>query len=229
MAMSFLTSVPVGNDIDWNKDNLRYFCIMLPIIGAVIGILLACANFLITNFSGRSNFFNGALMTLCNLIITGGLHFDGFIDTCDALFSHRDMEARLKIMSDPNIGAFGAAGCVMNLIFKCALFGEINFNFKLVLIPVLSRLGMALLLNNLPFAKSDGLAKILGSARVKHDNIYFIILAIISALIDCRLTFINFLVFILWRRCCMKNFNGITGDLLGAYIELDEIILLLCI
>ena len=227
VAVTFLTILPAKN-VNWNKANLRYFILNVPLIGLMVGLIWLAMSFIFGQiFFKCSDFLKGALMTLTNLILTGGLHIDGFIDTCDALFSHKDFEARLKILSDTHTGAFGVAGCVMNLILKCALFAEIKFNYTLILIPVLSRSGMALLLNNLKFAKNDGLAKILGSSRVQHDNIWLIIIMLVSALIDFKLSVLNLLAYIFWRRCCMKNFNGITGDLLGAFVELDEIILLL--
>ncbi len=229
IALTFLTTLPAKN-IAWEKSNLRYFIVCIPIVGVIVGLMLLIINFAL-NYLTCSDFLKGVFMALANLFLTGGLHVDGFIDTCDAIFAHKDLKTRLEILSDTHTGAFGVAGCVMLLILKCALFAEVKFNLQIALIPVLSRLGMAMLLNNLPFAKNDGLAKILGSSRVQHDNIYFVIAIIILLIINLKLSVLNLFVFIFWRRCCMKNFGGITGDLLGAFVELDEIILLsgLCI
>lgn len=41
------------------------------------------------------------------LLVTGGIHIDGFSDTMDALSSHAERQKKLEIMDDPHIGAFG--------------------------------------------------------------------------------------------------------------------------
>ena len=51
------------------------------------------------------------------ILVTGGFHLDGFMDTCDALSSWRTREERLQILSDPHIGAFA--------VIRLALFGLI--------------------------------------------------------------------------------------------------------
>ena len=169
-------------------------------------------------------------MTLLTLSLTGGLHLDGFMDTCDAIFSHRDRETRLKILSDTHSGAFAVMGCVIILMLKSFLFAEIfshNF-FTIALIPVYSRLGMGFLLNNMPFAKSDGLAVILGSSRNSHNNIFFALIFIILISLSSKIILITFIIiFIIWKNICSKIFGGITGDLLGAFVEISEAFMLM--
>lgn len=169
-------------------------------------------------------------MTLLTLSLTGGLHLDGFMDTCDAIFSHRDRETRLKILSDTHSGAFAVMGCVIILMLKSFLFAEIfSHNFFIIAsIPVYSRLGMGFLLNNMPFAKSDGLAVILGSSRNSHNNIFFALIFIILISLSSKIILITFIIiFIIWKNICSKIFGGITGDLLGAFVEISEAFMLM--
>ena len=126
-------------------------------------------------------------------------------------------------------------GCVIIFLFRTLLFAEIfshdinsNLNLKfLFLTPFYSRLGMGFLLNNLKFAKSDGLAALLGVSRKKNDNIFFIIIFIILFFMSAKIIFIIFILsLIIWKNLCLKIFGGITGDLLGAFVEISEILIL---
>ena len=98
-------------------------------------------------------------------------------------------------------------------------------------IPVYSRLGMAVLLNNVPFAKTGGLAVMLGGARTRKHNIFFVGMMILILLFTfSKITGIIFVVSVIfWEHVCMKIFGGISGDLLGFYVEMSEFFMMLCI
>lgn len=153
---------------------------------------------------------------------------DGFVDTCDAIFSRQDRQTRLKILSDTHTGAFAVMGCVVILMLKSFLFAEIFSQSitsrAIFFVPVYSRLGMAILLNNLPFAKDNGLAVNLGASRNSRDNIFlagmFIVLTTIN--FSCYIPVMFAASLAMWCRVCIKIFGGITGDLLGAFVEISE-------
>ncbi len=151
---------------------------------------------------------------------------DGFMDTCDAIFSHRDRETRLRILSDTHSGSFAVMGCVIILMAKTLLFAELVNPQKFFIIPVYSRLGMAILLNNLPFAKSDGLAVTLGALRRRSDNFYLLAILLILGLVNAKIALIMMICAACWGIICVKIFGGITGDLLGAFVEISEVIML---
>ena len=155
---------------------------------------------------------------------------DGLMDSCDAIFSRRDRETRLKILSDTHAGSFAVIGCVLTLMAKTFLFAEIfSHNLEInFFVPIFSRLGMSVILNNIKFAKSDGLAVILGEARSRKNNIFFVLI-FISLAFFCNsklIPAIFILSLIIWSKVCLKIFGGITGDLLGAYLEISEILFL---
>ena len=149
---------------------------------------------------------------------------DGLMDTCDAIFSRQDRDTRLKILSDTHAGSFAVMGCVIVLIGRTILFAEIS-SPEIFFVPLYSRLGMAFMLNTLPFAKSQGLAVILGASRHWRNNIFFAIMLILAG---WRITAIVFVISLaVWCRVCIKIFGGITGDLLGAFVEISELAMLL--
>ena len=238
IACSFLTTLPTPR-VEWTPARLRYVPLTMPIIGAVIGVLGAFL-FSSLHFWEVSPVLRAALMTLFYLGVTGGLHMDGLMDTCDAVFSRKSREKRLDILSDARVGAFAVMGCAAVLMLKAGIFSELFASPRpgaialLVLsIPVYSRFGLGLLFF-LPFAKEDGLARTLGAERVFRDRFFLLagyalfglmILALSPQLIFVPLTGAVFLVS--YGRYCVKNFGGVTGDLMGAYVELSETLMFL--
>jgi adenosylcobinamide-GDP ribazoletransferase len=183
----------------------------------------------------------GVMMALFYLAVTGGLHMDGLMDMCDAVFSRQDRETRLRILSDPHVGAFGVMGCVAVLLLKAGIFSDLflrlwetDVSVVLALLPIYSRIGVGILLY-LPFARKEGLAKMLGAHRVSRDSFLLVAVYVFSSVF--LLLFLGvrgFAVplaggaFLLFHAlCCVKIFGGITGDLLGAFVELSETWMLL--
>ena len=234
IALTFLSVIPVPLKFlpEWNEKNLRFFCVMMPATGILFGIFWLLFALVLERLEIFSANLRGFVMTLAALILTGGLHMDGLMDSFDAFFSRRGMETRLKILDDPHAGSFAVIGCVLILMAKTFLFAEIfsqrlSVNF-LFFIPVYSRLGMAVLLNNVKFAKNNGLAVMLGKTRNKRGNFLFIILFLILAFFNESLIipaiFISSLI--IWIKICLEIFGGVTGDLLGAFLEISEVLIL---
>ncbi|MDR2522788.1 MAG: adenosylcobinamide-GDP ribazoletransferase [Synergistaceae bacterium] len=239
-ALSFLTVLPAPRT-EWTPARLRYFPVVLPLAGLVVGGLGAL---LFAGFScwGASATLRSVLMALFYLFITGGLHMDGLMDTCDAVFSRQGREERLRILSDASAGAFAVMGCVTVLLLKIGAFSEllgverINVSAALTFLPVYSRLGVGVLFY-LPFAREDGLALTLGKARLPAGRL--LLLAGGAALTAAAISFLGprwlvvpltggvFLHF--YKRWCVRVFGGITGDLLGAFVELSETLMLLAL
>ncbi len=224
IVMSFISVIPVPKRFipEWNEQTLKYFCPMLAVSGLVFGLLWQCL-WLILPLRLR-----GFIMMLLTLALTGGLHTDGLMDTCDAVFSRRDRDTRLKILSDTHAGSFAVMGCVIILTAKTLLFTELPaHSTDIFFIPVYSRFGMAIMLNVLPFAKSNGLAVMLGASRDKRNNIFFALMSVMLFVSGGRIIACAFWVCLaLWCRMCVKIFGGITGDLLGAFVEVSEAVML---
>ena len=235
-ALTFLSVIPVPKKFfdfinDDSEQNLKYFCIMIPVTGilfAAFWLLFSSGLGLMENFSPV---LRGFLMTFLTLALSGGLHMDGLMDTCDAVFSRRDRETRLKILSDTHAGSFAVMACVLALGAKTFLFAEIFSHLSKInaLIPIYSRLGTAMILNNIKFAKPGGLAFLMGKYRGRRDN--FSLALIFTALLFFDGSIIIPVIFIfsliVWIKLCLNIFGGITGDLLGAYIEISEILFLI--
>ncbi|MDR2180908.1 MAG: adenosylcobinamide-GDP ribazoletransferase [Synergistaceae bacterium] len=256
IAFAFLTILPAPR-VEWTKPRLRYFPVVLPLVGAVVGLM---GTGLFAGLRGWrvSPPLRGALMTLFYLCLTGGIHMDGFMDTCDAVFSRQNREERLRILSDTHTGAFAVIGCVAASLLKVGIFSELFeadpsfspilsfsvFPFfslcetrvlvVLAIIPVYSRMGLGLLFY-LPFARDSGLARTLGDARVFHDRFllvfaYGLLSLWVIALLGLKGIVLPVVIGVFIYRYglyCVETFGGITGDLMGAFVEMSEILALL--
>ena len=221
---------------------MKFFCLMIPATGVLLGALWGGVLAPLLTLWEASPPLRGVIMTMCTLALTGGLHMDGLMDTCDALFSRQDRETRLRILSDTHTGAFAVISCVLALLLQSAVFGELltpplSLRRALLLssVPVWSRLGMGIMLNSMPFARQDGLARTVGGMREGRHTVYFIAGAALLAtgnffsggVRGLWLFAVALSIYTVWRRTCLNTFGGLTGDLLGAFNVMTETALLL--
>lgn len=102
---------------------MRYLFCFFPWIGLLTGgLCLGWAWFCRVWQVGALLFAGG--MTLLPLIVSGGIHLDGLVDTADALYSRRETEKKLEILKDPHVGAFGVMACCGYLLASFALGGK---------------------------------------------------------------------------------------------------------
>ena len=243
IACSFLTTLPTPR-VEWTPSRLRYVPLAVPMVGVVVGAL-GMFLFNALHFWEISPTLRAVVMTFFYLAVTGGLHMDGLMDTCDAVFSRKGRKERLDILSDPRVGAFAVMGCAAVLMLKAGIFFELFASFQSggavfpvilpALIPVYSRLGLGLLFF-LPFAKEDGLARTLGAARVFRDRFVLLAGCVLFGIsvwpLGLKWLFVPLAgagALVLYGRYCVKNFGGVTGDLMGAYVELSETLMFLAL
>jgi len=242
IAFSFLTAIPLPM-LEWTEKRIKYLPWLMPVVGLGIGFL-GYGLFLLLSKLGLSAFSKAVVMVLFFMAITGGLHLDGLMDTADAYFSRRSIEQKLQIMKDSRVGAFAVMTLVSLLLIKTALFYELfSRNFResilLLLIPFLARVFQAFVLCFFPYAKKDGLAVMFGQMKRKglvSGLAVSLILAImlINFLAGVKGLLIKELLLLLcltlftvfYYFSAKKNFGGITGDIVGAYVEMAEVLAL---
>ncbi len=107
-ALRFLTVLPAPGRRPLQAPALGRAVGYFPLVGVILGGLLAAANAAVTGVIPPD--VRAVLMVGLGLALTGGLHFDGWLDTCDGLFGGHTPEERLRIMRDEHVGAFAVAG-----------------------------------------------------------------------------------------------------------------------
>lgn len=233
IAFSMFTTLPVPASIEWKSSRLSKVPFFLPVVGIIIGILLVifikiieCTNLLI--------YTKGLLITIYFIVITGGFHLDGLMDSADGYFSRRDIKRKLEIMSDSRVGAFAVIAIISIFSLKWMMVTEVmNYSYdiySIFMIPIISRIIQPILLLSTPFAKEDGLAKMYGNKQ-KGTYLYLLIGSLLIIFFYFKnmqvITFIigSLIFYWIYKKIIILQFGGITGDLLGAFLEINELIL----
>jgi adenosylcobinamide-GDP ribazoletransferase len=234
LALSFLTIIPYGAGGQAGERDMSSSTVYYPVVGAVVGALLT---FL---FDAAGMLFPvplaSALTVAAWVIITGGLHLDGLMDTFDGLGIRGDMARRLEVMRDSRVGAFGVMAAVLLLLLKTAALAGLPAEISRAVIfmaPVAGRAAMVALLATSRYARAgEGLAKPFtegtGLPHLAMNFLFFSLFAWLS-LGSASLVFasVQAVAFLLLRKAWHSRFNGVTGDLLGAACVIHELVALL--
>ena len=123
----------------WDEKLRPLMIVCFPWVGAVIGLIWGlCAWVMqLVEFTGP---VAAGLLTAVPLLLTGFIHMDGFMDCCDAIYSRRDLETRLKILKDSHCGAFAVLHVAMYLLlFFAAMTQAAQMPWILAFLPVATR------------------------------------------------------------------------------------------
>ena len=122
VAFSMYSKIPMPQ-ITWTKENMKNTLCYFPLIGAVIGALLWLWYWL-CGIAGFGVMLQAAVAVLIPVLVTGGIHLDGFLDTSDALSSWQTTERRLEILKDPHTGAFAIIACCSYFLAAFGIWTE---------------------------------------------------------------------------------------------------------
>ncbi|SFT76033.1 adenosylcobinamide-GDP ribazoletransferase [Halomonas saccharevitans] len=232
LAIQFLSRLPVPLACPWTPATRRWAARAYPLVGALLGALVAGAGTLLEPLL-PTQLLALALLSLW-VALTGGLHLDGVMDLADALGSNAPLEKRFAIMKDPQVGSFGILALVFLLAWKLALLWALLDagapSWGLVALLALGRLGGVGLLILVPAARAEGMAHAWQQSLTRGD------LALAAALPLALSIWLpggawlaaGLVVFIMGYGLAMRRaFGGINGDIVGAAIEGGELWLLL--
>jgi adenosylcobinamide-GDP ribazoletransferase len=223
-AVGFLTRLPLGRSA--GPDALTRGAPLFPLVGAAIGG--AVGGVAVGSAQVLPALAAGALAAAAELIATGALHADGLADSADGL-AGRDRERALAIMRDHSLGAYGASALVLDLVLKAVALGalaEEGAVLPVVAAFALSRAVPLPLAAALPYARpGEGTGRLLaertGIRAVAAGAALAIAVSVATAglaalaLVACAVA-VAAVVGALARR----RLGGVTGDVMGAGIEL---------
>lgn len=232
MTLSMFTRIP-SIVRKWEEDAKKYMIVWLPFIGGIIGglwMLLYYAfslielPFLIESF----------VLTIFPFLLTGFIHFDGFLDVTDALHSYRPIDEKIRILKDPHIGGFAVLYGITVFLGYFVGIGSIGNNamFFLLFVPVISRISSGLALS---FFKKIKVSEYYQEEINKKENnikiIYFLVFyigIIILSYFLIGIMFISLVVIPVFHLIlcliCNKSFKGINGDVTGYALVLSEML-----
>ena len=218
IAFSMYSKIPMPQS-EWSKENMRYVMCFLPLIGAVIGFLSWIWGTYAGLFVHSHNFYT-VILVLIPVLVSGGIHLDGLLDTSDALNSYQPREKKLEILKDSNAGAFAIIVGICYFLLYFGVYSEMTARSLLVICIgfVLSRALGALSIATFPMAKNTGLAATFSDGAQKNTVRPLIGLCVLVGA-GCE--------YLYYYKMSMKQFGGITGDLAGFHIQICELVIAL--
>jgi len=206
--------------------------------GALLGALAALVACLALFWLRTTPLLAAVLVVVALAVLSGGLHLDGLMDTCDGLGSRAPREQALHIMKDPHVGAFGVIGLSCLLLVKMSALSSIapaSLTAAVVLAPIAGRATQVVALWAFGYARAE---EGMGGAFFRDATPGHAALAVIVAIgaaaslgawMPARIA-AALLVAFLCALCINSRLGGQTGDTIGALSELAECaVLLACV
>jgi adenosylcobinamide-GDP ribazoletransferase len=236
LQIMFLTRVPLPVKIEFNEADFVKGIPFAPVSGVLIGILPAAAFYLLSN-AGLIYPAAASAITL-QVMMTGGLHLDGLADTADGFFSCREKEKILEIMKDSRIGTNGALAVIILIMIKFSILVSINTEYAvyyLVAVPVAARMTITWCAAVSSYARpGNGMGKSIVEGSGIRSVVVSTIVAFVITVAIFRFRIILLPVLVLSSAGCFallcslyssRKIRGITGDVIGAVVEVTEIII----
>lgn len=229
-AFGLLTTLPVGLPGDWQPGDSGRAAFWYPVVGLAVGGLVWLV------WLGLNLWFPPLVSAVIALGVwvglTGGLHLDGLADCCDGLPGSASRERRLAIMKDPHLGAFGVIGLFFVLTLKATAFSLLapSSGLSIVLAATLGR-WLILPASRLPQARPGGMGADF-AAGVRPVAVWItaalpISLAVLLGMQGAFAVLAALISGAALLRLAWKRIGGVTGDVLGALVEVAETAVLL--
>jgi adenosylcobinamide-GDP ribazoletransferase len=244
LAAQFLTIIPlrVRSEIEPGGPDMGRALPWFPLSGALLGAGVVALNWALTPVFSRT--VRDVIALAAPLLATGMLHFDGFVDCCDALLGTRTVARRLEVLRDSRVGAFGVGGGAVLLLARFAALESLApglWALAVVAAPLVSRLGMVWVITLFRYARAQGAGSRFhsGPARLALTCAMALLLLgalavlapwgtlverafVLAALASSGLSVA--LMGALWAS--RRLGGGVTGDVYGAANELAEVAIL---
>lgn len=236
IAFSMYSKIPMPRAA-WTEENRRFVMAFFPFVGLVISVL-EWVWFLLSMRFGFGMFLRGAVAVVIPVLVTGGIHIDGFLDVCDSVSSRQSREKKLEILKDPHVGAFAVIGaCVYFLLAFAATteLGETSLPLVIMIFP-LSRCFSALGVLLLPRVSPESSTAAFSDDSSRLANLIIILAAITAILVRLFLgsplvtvfLLLGLFVAVLYTLYLVRFvYGGYSGDIAGHFVCVAELAMLL--
>jgi len=233
VMIQFFTRIPINLNLECSEEDFAKGPAWFPTVGWIIGGILASAAWCLMHYKVQP-LLAALVLVILEALITGGLHLDGLADAFDGLYSNRDRERILEIMKDSRIGTNGVLALMGTLALKTLLLAQFS-SWQLVpavaVMPVLGRLNITLASQLGKPARENGMGNLFIGKVTKNMALWALLTALIPLIfLPERFPYVAFgtIVFgFAYRKHVEGILNGITGDILGAMVELTEVMYLI--
>lgn len=240
LAVSCFSKIPMPQ-LSWRDDGMRFMMCFFPVVGAIVGLALALWWWICDALS-FGTVLRAVGLTLVPVLVTGGIHLDGYCDVVDALSSHAEPEKRCQILKDPHVGAFAAIGVAAYLLAYFGVATEVPHSWQALIViglcAVISRCASGIATVAFAQNASGGmLAQFNKSADTRRALIVLIIeLAVTAALaivvsmpLGIAAVAICLVLLALLPAFARHWFGGMSGDIAGFFLQVTELAMLVCI
>lgn len=228
LAIQFLTRIPLPVRLDLPTASIGTSMRWFPLVGGCIGVLAALLDLGLTPFAGVE--VRSILVVALLAGITGGLHLDGLMDSCDGLLAFTSRERRLEIMSDSRVGSFAVIGLATTLLLKYAAIVALPPALRpmgFMAMGALSRWAMVPAAVLWPAARTEGLGYLYKQSAGPVEIVWATALAALAVVplhaAGAALLVVAFVVAAVVARYATAKIGGLTGDVYGAISEAVEI------
>jgi adenosylcobinamide-GDP ribazoletransferase len=235
IAVSFVTILPVASSKPAGDGAIARATWALPVAGLAVGLTGALVYAIASRFGLTPNL--AALLALATTaLITGALHEDGLADTADGLGGGRTRERKLEIMRDSRIGTYGVCALILSFGLRWSALAAIDNPWTVALAlcaaHTAARAGLPAFMSQVAPARPDGLSASAGSPPGRSVAIAFAVgtLALVLALGPGKALvslILLSLAGLMLARLAIRQIGGQTGDILGAFEQTGEILILL--
>jgi adenosylcobinamide-GDP ribazoletransferase len=229
LALRFLTIVPLPWPREADARAVGRSLVFFPLVGLLLGLFLAGLDRVLALLLPPA--VTSALLLAALVVLTGALHLDGFIDTCDGLASRGSPLDKRAAMRDSRVGALGVVGALSLILIKYASLISLPDGSRiisLVLMPLLGRWAMVYAVFRCRYASPDGVGKVFKENASGPGLAVATLIAVVPALAFLQLQGLavllgTWLLVWLWAGLLNRKFNGLTGDNYGATNEVVEV------
>lgn len=225
MALGMFTAIPCPYR-PWDERARDWMLVMLPVVGAVIGLLWLGLGALSDRLLPMGN---NALIVALPWLLTGFIHLDGYMDTCDAMLSWRPLEKRLEILKDSHTGAYAVVGLGLLMLFSydaVLKMGMPRDLRPLAFVPIVSRCGSAFAVLTLKPIGHSQYAGMKGNAaqRVAVAVMWLAAVALCALWLGRVVValLVETAVYAVAMTWVYRALKGVSGDLAGFALTLSE-------
>ena len=234
LAFAMYSKIPMPKP-DWEAEKMKYVMAFLPLVGAAVGAVFWGFGALCAYLS-LPGLFRAAGLTAIPILVTGGIHMDGYLDTSDALASCQERERKLEILKDSHTGAFAIIKGGLYLVLSLGIWSAVPDRLLPVAAVgfVFSRSVAGMSTVTFKNARKNGLLATFSTAAEKYVTraalgVWIVLSGAGMVLLDWKAGVLAILLvlvaFVHYRIKSYREFGGITGDLAGWFIENCELVL----